>query len=359
MAPVTDAPGTGRRAFIVGLSGETMTRAEAAFLQRCRPCGIILFSRNFANNRQISDLISSARAAAGDSDLLVLVDQEGGRVQRLRGAEWPDFPPAAAFGALYRADPEDGLRVAQISSMWLSVLLREIGINCNCAPCLDVPVAGADAVIGDRAYGERVDIVAALGAAVASGMMAGGVVPVMKHIPGHGRAKVDSHKALPVVDTDRATLTEQDFQPFTANNDLPAAMTAHVTFTAIDDVCPASVSPRMTSEVVRGAIDYQGLLMSDDISMQALAGSIAQRAQMVLDAGSDVILHCNGDMAEMEAVAAVAPVLSGVAGDRFRRCLEIAKQTPQPVDADAVRAGLERVRQAYATNHQTHQPGLG
>ena len=359
MAPVASELGSGRRACIVGLSGETLTGAEAAFLECWRPCGVILFARNFSDNRQLSKLIVDARAAAGGSELLVLVDQEGGRVQRLRGADWPDFPPAAAFGALYRENPEEGLEVARLCSIGLSGLLRDVGINCNCAPCLDVPVAGADGVIGDRAYALEASAVAALGGAVASGMMDGGVVPVIKHIPGHGRAKVDSHKALPVVDTAVAALAEQDFRPFAAHNELPAAMTAHVTFTAADDKHPASVSKRVTHEIIRGKIGYSGLLMSDDISMQALTGSIAERARMVLDAGSDVILHCNGELREMEMVGTVAPALSDEAAGRYRRCLEIAAKVPRAVDADMFRAGIERVRQAYAASHQTSEARLG
>lgn len=343
--------GEGRRAFIVGLAGETLTDEEAAFLEEWRPCGVIIFTRNYSNNGQLRELIACASDASGGDDQLVLVDQEGGRVQRLRGANWPELPSASAFGALYREDPGEGMQAAEVCSRWLAGKLRKVGINTNCVPCLDVPVVGADGIIGDRAFSDRPEVVSALGGAVAFGMMAGGVVPVMKHIPGHGRAAVDSHWALPVVDTELSTLTSGDFAPFVANSGLPAAMSAHVTFSAIDDRQPASVSERVTHEVIRERIGFYGLLMSDDVSMQALSGSIAQRAQSVIDAGSDVVLHCNGVMSEMQEVAEVAPLLSGEALVRFRRCLGIATQVVRPVSEEVAQAALARVRQVLVDVH--------
>lgn len=345
-AAASNVAGEDRRAFIVGLAGKTLSDDEATFLEEWQPCGLIIFTRNFSSNGQLQTLIADARDASGGDDMLVLVDQEGGRVQRLRGANWPDLPAAAAFGALYLEDPREGLEAAELCSRWLAKKLRRVGINTNCVPCLDVPVAGADRVIGDRAFAGRPDVAAALGGAVAFGMMAGGVVPVMKHIPGHGRAAVDSHRALPVVDTELATLNACDFGPFAANSSLPAAMTAHVTFNAIDGARPASISERVTREVIRKQIGFHGLLMSDDVSMQALSGSIAQRAQSVIDAGSDVILHCNGVLSEMREVAHVAPLLSGESLARFRRCLGIATQVTHPVDEETAQAAMVRVRQA-------------
>lgn len=343
--PVTD--GEARRAVVVGLGGQHLTSDEAGFLREFRPCGIIVFSRNFSTDAQLSQLIEDACTAAGGEPMLVLVDQEGGRVQRLRGGDWPDLPPAAAFGALYEADPRDGLEAAETCNRWLAGLLRGVGINVNCTPCLDVPVAGADGIIGDRAFSTRADVVAALGRAVGLATMAGGVVPVIKHIPGHGRATVDSHLALPVVDTERAILGAQDFAPFAFNNELPAAMTAHVTYRVIDAGQPASVSPVAVRDVIRGEIGFKGLLMSDDISMQALNGTLAERARRVIAAGSDLILHCNGVLQEMREVATVAPVLAGDALVRYRRCLGITRQRPAPVDDAAALAALQRVQAAW------------
>ena len=341
-------PSTPRSACIVGLAGHELLPDEARFLATYRPCGIIIFSRNFSSNAQLRRLIDAARDAAGVDSWLVLVDQEGGRVQRLRGAGWPNFPPAAAFGTLYEADAVAGLEAARLSSQWLASLLRDVGINTNCAPCLDVPVPGADAIIGDRAYGDHATVVSAVGKAVADGMMVGGVVPVIKHIPGHGRAELDSHLALPVVDTGRAVLSETDFATFSALRNLPAAMSAHVVFSAFDDAAPASISKRMIQEIMRQDIGFDGLLMSDDVSMRALRGTIGERSQAVLVAGSDIVLHCNGIMAEMLEVAAVTPKLSGDALRRYQRCLEIVQSDPTPVEADAARIALGRVTDAAA-----------
>jgi len=325
-----------------------LTAPEADFLRAFRPGGIIIFSRNFSDNAQLARLVQDARSAAGLASWLVLVDQEGGRVQRLCGGGWPDFPAAALFGALYRENAADALAAAESCSQWLAGMLRDVGINVNCAPCLDVPVAGADAIIGDRAYGDEVETVAAVGRAVARGMIAGGVVPVIKHIPGHGRAGCDSHLALPVVAESLDDLCAQDFVPFQRCNDLPAAMTAHVMFRACDTERPASVSAAVIADIIRGRIGFDGLLMSDDVSMQALEGSIRERAQAVLAAGSDMILHCNGRIDEMQQVAAVAPELCGAARRRYQRCLAIAMREPVRVDDVVARAALSRVRRTVA-----------
>lgn len=348
-----------RRACIVGLSGLSLTQEEARYLEQVGPCGIILFSRNYADNDQLRRLIDRARMAIGDDDLLVLIDQEGGRVQRLRGAGWPDLPPAAAFGALYEEDPSDGLASAELCSRWLAVSLRSVGVNTNCVPCLDVPVAGAHGVIGNRAFSTRADVVAALGGAVAFGAMAGGVVPVMKHVPGHGRAAADSHVALPVVDVDGADLAAQDFVPFIANSALPAAMTAHVTYNVIDAQRPASVSELAIEHIIRVKIGFHGLLMSDDVSMQALAGSIAARARGVIEAGSDVILHCNGVMSEMQEIAAAAPIVAADTLVRYRRCLGIVRQEPAVVDEAAARSAMLRAKEAWDRHVQAGRPPGG
>jgi beta-N-acetylhexosaminidase len=245
-----------------------------------------------------------------------MIDQEGGRVQRLGPPHWPVYPPGAAYGRLYDRDPKAGLAAARLGARLIAADLAELGINVDCLPLADVPVAGADAVIGDRAYGTTPDKVAAIAAAVAEGLAQGAVLPVLKHIPGHGRATADSHLKLPVVHASRETLESTDFAAFHPLKNLPLAMTAHVVFTAFDPVLPATTSATMIREVIRGSIGFGGLLMSDDVSMQALSGSIGERSRAAIAAGCDVVLHCNGKLDEMQAVAQAAPVLAGEAARR-------------------------------------------
>jgi len=328
-------------AFITVLAGPTLLVAERIFLAETRPAGVILFARNCVAPDQIRRLVADCLDAIGSDRALVLIDQEGGRVQRLRPPLGRALPPAAAFGALHASDPAEARRLAFLASRQNAEDLRALGINTNCAPVLDVPVPGAHGIIGNRAYGTAQEQVAALGAEVAAGLMAGGVLPVMKHIPGHGRAGADSHLDLPVVDTPRATLEASDFAPFRALARLPAAMTAHVLFTDIDREHPASTSPVITAEVIRGAIGFAGLLMSDDVSMKALAGPVGARAAAVLAAGSDLVLHCNGDMTEMEAVAAVCPLVDGAAQARLEAALAILQQS-EPFETHLAEAAIER-----------------
>ena len=297
-------------AFITGLAGPELTAREADVLRATRPCGVILFARNAVDPQQVRRLTEAATAAVGE-EILVLIDQEGGRVQRLRPPHWRALPAAAAYAKAYAGDPQRAAAAVRAVARLTAADLRAIGINTNCAPLVDVPAPGSHGVIGDRAYAVRADDVAALGAAVAEGLMAGGVLPVIKHIPGHGRATADSHFDLPVVTATREELEATDFVPFRKLAHLPAAMTAHVVFTAYDTDAPASISGRVTEEVIRGSIGFDGLLMSDDLAMKALGGSVAERAAAVIAAGSDVVLACNGGLAETEAVAAVAPKLAG------------------------------------------------
>lgn len=330
------------RALITGLSGPRLGDAEASFLGRVRPCGIILFARNLATPDQIRKLIADALAAIGRDDVLVLIDQEGGRVQRLRPPLGRALPPAQAYARLYAEAPVEAIAAARSQARLVAADLAELGINTDCAPVLDVPIAGAHDIIGDRAYGTTPEQVAALGRAVAEGFLAGGVLPVVKHIPGHGRAMADSHLDLPRVGAPRAELSRTDFAPFKSLADMPAAMTAHVVFDAIDAERPASTSKRVTSEVVRGEIGFSGLLMSDDLSMKALTGRIGARAEAVIAAGSDVALHCNGDLAEMLEAADGVPELSGPALERFSAAWARTGRA-EPFDvADAV-ASLSRV----------------
>jgi beta-N-acetylhexosaminidase len=282
-------------------------------------------------------LISSFREVLGWR-APVLVDQEGGRVQRLGPPHWPAYPPGAVYGEVYDRDQASGLSAARLGARLIASDLHPLGIDVDCLPVADVPVQDSDPVIGDRAYGATPGKVAAIAAAVADGLLAGGVLPVVKHIPGHGRATADSHQRLPVVDIDRKTLETTDFAPFRALKGLPLAMTAHIVFTAIDPMAPATTSAAMI-EVIRGSIGYDGALMTDDISMGALAGSIGARSRAAIAAGCDLVLHCNGRLDEMQAVADAVPVLSGQAERRTEAALA-ARRDPQPFDVAAGRAAF-------------------
>jgi beta-N-acetylhexosaminidase len=331
-----------RRALIAGFAGETLSRDEAAFLRAARPCGLILFARNCREIDQVRRLIGDVKAAIGSASLLVLIDQEGGRVRRLRSPEWRELPPAAAYGVRYAEDCERAIRAARLVARLTAADLRMIGINTNCAPVLDLAVPGAHGVIGDRAYGPTPDQVACLGRAVAEGYMAGGVLPIIKHMPGHGRALADSHLQLPTVATPWSELSLTDFAPFRALCDMPAAMTAHVVYADVDPDAPASTSAAVTEAVIRGEIGFGGLLMSDDLSMNALRGSIRCRAEAVIRAGSDMALHCNGVLAEMDGAAAGVPALAGAALERFERCHMVFERA-EAFDAAEAEAMLAEV----------------
>jgi beta-N-acetylhexosaminidase len=324
------------RAFITGLAGLTLADSERAFLREAKPWGGIIFKRNISSPEQVSELIQSFRDALG-WEAPVLVDQEGGRVQRLGPPHWPVYPPGARYGALYDKDKSVGLAAAKLAGHLIAADLIALGIDVDCLPIADVPVAGGDPVIGDRAYGTEPAKVAAIAGAVAAGLLAGGVLPVLKHLPGHGRATADSHLKLPVVDTDRATLEATDFAAFKPLNRLPLGMTAHVVFSAIDPDAPATTSVTMVREVIRGSIGFDGLLMSDDVSMNALSGTIAERSRAALAAGCDVVLHCNGKLDEMVAVASASPELGGEAARRAQVALA-ARSGRQDFDVEAARA---------------------
>ena len=312
------------RAFICGLSGPTLTGDEAAFLREAAPWGLILFKRNVDNPAQVKALTNEFRNIVG-WDAPVLVDQEGGRVQRLSAPHWPVYPPGNAYAAAYEADSVRGLAAARLGGRLIGEDLRALGIDVDCIPVADVPIAGADAIIGDRAFGTTPEQVATLAGAMAEGLRAAGVLPVLKHLPGHGRATADSHLKLPVVDTDRATLEATDFAAFRPLADLPLGMTAHVVFSAIDAAAPATTSAIMIREVIREWIGFSGLLMSDDVSMGALSGTIAERSQAAIAAGCDLVLHCNGNLAEMRDVAGAVPKLAGAALERADRALALRR----------------------------------
>jgi beta-N-acetylhexosaminidase len=334
------------RAFITGLAGPALTADERAFLREARPWGLILFKRNIEDKDQVIGLVKDCLDALGDTEVPVLVDQEGGRVQRLGPPHWPAYPPGAAYGELHDRDKAKGLRAARLGARLIAADLMPLGINVDCLPLADVPVKGADKVIADRAYGETPDKVAAIAGAVAEGLADGGVLPVLKHIPGHGRATSDSHFELPRVLTERVELEATDFAAFRPLAGLPLGMTAHAVFTAFDPVLPVTTSATMIREVIRGFIGFDGLLMSDDISMGALSGSIGERSRASLAAGCDVVLHCNGRLDEMRAVAAEAPELAGAAARRAAAALA-RRRAPSPIDlAEARRefAGLMGAR---------------
>lgn len=329
------------RAVILGCSGTALTPEETAFFRDLRPWGFILFKRNIGTPDAVRALTASLRAVVGRDDAPILIDQEGGRVQRMGPPHWPKYPA----GGRFKAFGERAAAMARLGARLMAHDLHAVGITVDCAPMLDVPVAGSDNIIGDRAYGDTPEAVTELGRAVAEGLMAGGVLPVIKHIPGHGRATCDSHLDLPVVEADRASLQAADFRPFRALADLPLAMSAHVVFTALDPERPATLSPSVIREIVRGAIGFDGLLMTDDLSMQALQGPFRARAEAAYGAGIDVVLHCNGRMDEMRAVAEATPDLAGAADRRARAALA-RLAPPEPFDAAEARARFEA---AFAT----------
>jgi beta-N-acetylhexosaminidase len=328
------------RAFICGVSGLVLTDAERRFLDQSAPWGLILFKRNVKDQAQLAALTSEFRQIVGRADAPVLVDQEGGRVQRLGPPVWDAYPAAARFNALNVSD-ESKADLVRLSAQLIGHDLRACGIDVDCLPVLDVPAPGGHNIIGDRAYSNDPAEVARLGAAAAEGLMKAGVLPVMKHVPGHGRAGADSHLELPRVEASLAELERADFIPFRALSHLPMAMTAHVVYAAIDPTGPATTSSKVVQEIIRGAIGFDGLLMSDDLSMKALSGSFTSRAVAVFAAGVDVALHCNGDLDEAQQVAAASPALDGRAAARAEAALALISKPLAPFDPVDARAKLQ------------------
>lgn len=334
------------RPVIFGCAGLRLSAAERDFFRDVNPVGFILFGRNIADPPQVRSLVAELRDAVGQADAPVLIDQEGGRVARLRPPHWRDAPPGGRIGALVTASGiEAACEAARLNSRLLAAELADLGIDVDCAPVADVPVPGAHGIIGDRAYSDDPVVVGKVAHAAAIGLLEGGVIPVIKHIPGHGRARADSHAELPVVEADEATLARTDFAPFRTLAHLPWAMTAHVLYSALDADRPATTSPRIVSEIIRGAIGFDGVLVSDDLSMQALQGDLASRAQAALGAGCDLVLHCTGVLAEMQAIAPVLPALSVGAAVRLRRGREMVL-APHAWDRAAVAARLEELMRA-------------
>src|SRR6201996_1076565 len=298
---------------IYGCAATSLSAAEKSFFREVRPWGFILFARNISDPAQVTALVQELRETVGDEKAPVLIDQEGGRVARLKPPHWHARPPAARFGALHGTNPEAAREAVYLNARLIAHALASLGINVDCLPVLDVPVPGAHDVIGDRAFSTDPSTIITLGKAQIEGLIDGGVLPVMKHIPGHGRAGADSHLALPRVSASARELSASDFITFRGLNTCPIAMTAHVVYDSIDPQRPATTSPKVIRDVIRGEIGFDGLLMSDDLSMQALEGPLGSRAKAALFAGCDIVLHCNGDMDEMKQIAVEAKILDGMA----------------------------------------------
>ena len=328
---MSEAPG----AVIFGCAGATLSDSERRFFRDADPVGFILFQRNCETPEQVRALVEALRDTVGRADALVLIDQEGGRVQRLKPPHWRRYPAPAKLAAL---PGERALEAVRLGARLIADDLARLGITVDCLPVLDIPVSGADPIIGDRAYGNAPEGVARLGRAVCDGLLAGGVLPVIKHIPGHGRALVDSHLALPRVEAPLELLEATDFAPFRALADMPLAMTAHIVYTALDAEHPATLSREVIGQVIRAGIGFDGLLLSDDLSMRALGGSFAERTRAALEAGCDVVLHCNGDRAEMTAIAEAARPLDAPGRARLDRAAAARRSAARPIDRPALEA---------------------
>jgi beta-N-acetylhexosaminidase len=332
------------RAVVLGCAGERLTPEEIGFFAAADPLGFVLFRRNCRTRHQVRELVAELRGCVGREDVPVLIDQEGGRVARLRPPEWPAYPAAARIAAL--PDPL-AAEAARLAARLIADDLAEIGITVDCAPVLDLPAPDCDPVIGDRAFGNDPERVAQLGRAFCDGLLAGGVLPVLKHMPGHGRARVDSHLACPRVEADRAVLGHGDFAPFRALATMPWAMTAHIVFMAIDDTAPATFSRQLIDTIIRGEIGFDGVLLSDDISMGALAGTLGERTRRTLDAGCDLVLHCNGVMAEMAEIVDAASSISLAARTRIARGEALRRRSREDFDR---RAAELRFAELFAEN---------
>ncbi|WP_406852060.1 beta-N-acetylhexosaminidase [Brevundimonas sp. BH3] len=324
-------------AVIFGCAGYRLSAEEKSFFAEANPWGFILFRRNVENPDQVKALVTELRACVGRDDAPVLIDQEGGRVQRLGPPFWPKYPPGAAYLQAADGDVSKARELVRLGARLMAHDLHELGINVDCVPVLDVPVPDAHDIIGDRAYARDPQTVARLGRAAAEGMLAGGVLPIIKHIPGHGRAFADSHHDLPVVETPLEELDAWDFVPFRANSDMPMAMTAHVVFTAVDDQAPATTS-KAGIRLMRDHLGFGGLIMCDDLSMNALQGTLQNRAERSIAAGCDMLLHCNGKLDEMAEVLSATPKLKGEARQRADAALARIVRLPEPLDIEADRA---------------------
>jgi beta-N-acetylhexosaminidase len=332
----------GIKAFITGVEGKSLNSDERYFMDQEHPWGLILFARNIEDPKQVHRLIDEFRDAVGRGDAPVLIDQEGGRVQRLRPPHWQEYATGKLLGEIWKSDKKTGEELIYTHSRLIAHDLYALGINVDCLPCVDVPVAGGHNVIGDRAYSTIAGDVAAIGKIACEGLMAGGVLPVIKHIPGHGRAGADSHKELPEVHASHEELTKSDFLPFRKLKKMPMAMTAHVRYHALDAKAPATTSAHVICEIIRKEIGFEGLLMSDDLSMEALEGDFSQRTDACFSAGCDIVLHCNGNMKEMEEIASVCRVLEDKSLERAEATTALFTD-PDEIDVDALRARYREI----------------
>ena len=327
------------KAFICGCAGVTFSDEERSFIAETQPWGLILFKRNVVEPAQVRRLTQSFREIVGRADAPVLIDQEGGRVQRMASPHWQAYPSAASFDASV-SDRGASLRAARVAARLIAHDLRDVGVTIDCAPVLDLSYQGAHSVVGSRAFSSDPARVVEFGRVVAEGLLAGMVAPVIKHMPGHGRALVDSHLELPVVAASRADLSATDFAPFAALRRLPIAMTSHVVYRAIDPMRPATTSRAIIETVIRAEIGFDGLLLTDDLSMKALGGSFEERTRAAFEAGVDIALHCNGDLGEARAVAKASPLLAGLSLRRADAALAAIAGTPELFDVDKTREEL-------------------
>jgi beta-N-acetylhexosaminidase len=327
-------------AVVFGCAGPRLSADERAFFADTNPLGFILFARNCIEPAQIRDLTAALRESVRRPDAPILIDQEGGRIQRLNPPHWRAAPTAASLGALAVRDHVAACEAVKLNAQLLGAELIALGIDVDCAPVLDVPVPGAHGIIGDRAFGADPELIGTLGRASCEGFLSVGVAPVIKHIPGHGRARADSHLELPTVETSLDALAATDFAPFVANADAPYAMTAHVVFTALDPELPATLSEIVIEGTIRERIGFTGFLFSDDVGMKALAGPFADRARAALGAGCDAVLHCSGDFAEMRTIAPAVPPLSPAAQERFAAARR-RMAAPAPFNSAAARDRLD------------------
>lgn len=341
------------RAIIFGVSGITLTDGEKQFFRYANPFGFILFGRNCVNPQQVKTLVADLRASVGRADAPIVIDQEGGRVARLKPPHWPAYPPAKMFGDLAKNDMDMALEAARINAQLIGLELYELGFTINCAPLADVLTRETDQAIGDRAFSENPDVVAECARAYAEGLMESGILPVIKHMPGHGRTGVDPHRFQSVVTASRAELEAQDFLPFKALRDMPIGMTCHILFTALDNKNPASLSP-VVHHIIRREIGFDGLLFSDDINMKGIMGRQEDLAVRALQAGSDVALHCNGNMNEMVAVSAATPVMRPDSMARWQRAAAHIKRPSMFVDKAGLMDRLDMLLGVAALTNKTN-----